>query len=378
MDATRPDLFWAGQTLGTACDERRLCAPRAHCLRGVCSEWANVSRLRLSLSGVKLDRPLRDFPILVRLGPDAPVFDTAQSHGEDVRFTDDQNGSLAHEIEFWDAAKRSAHIWVRIPVLQPGQTYVDLFIFSGNPQAASPAIGGVVFPDSDFVFHLSRYTLTLESTYYQGSTSGPSTLRVDQPGLAEIDGVAGNGLALDGTGWACETALKASTSGESSTSLWFRAHAADSGALVSFTASGSGDQDSMIWVDADGCVRFSIRDGNRFMTISTLSNYADGQWHQLYATVASAGPTLFIDGDLLAEGASTVFFSRPAGTMHFGSLDGTQVPFLGGEMPAPLPFDGDVDELRSISQARPSSWVKLSYALERPGAPAPVWLPAPP
>jgi hypothetical protein len=365
----RPTLVPLGVPPGGTCDEQHGCDPQYTCLLGKCSEWASVAKVQVALTGARREGPLRDFPLLVRLPPDSPVFAHALPRGEDLRFTTMDQESLDHEVEVWDGTAHQGHIWVRIPLIRPDQATIDLLVFAGNPQAANTSDGARVFPDHDFVYHLSTPDLRGEFPVFPGSTPGASPLRVDQP-LAAAEGIAGRALALDGTGWPCEAAVPESGSGEASTSLWFRARAADGGALTSLSA--QGNQTALLWLDGEGRLRFSVRDGNRFMTISSLTNHADGRWHQVYTVITPAGPRLFVDGDLIAEGTSTAFYLRPAGTLAFGTLDGNQLPFLLGELAPPPPFKGDLDELRSLPLARSPSWIALSYAVERPDETAPA------
>ena len=57
------------------------------------------------------------FPLLVRLHKDFFDFSQAKPKGEDLRFFA-EGKPLTYQIEEWDAAKGTAGIWVRVPLIK--------------------------------------------------------------------------------------------------------------------------------------------------------------------------------------------------------------------------------------------------------------------
>ncbi len=91
-------------------------------------------RLKLTLdSGV--DVQLDNFAIMVRIEKDAIDYKQTQDQGQDLRFTDDQNKLLDHEIERWDE-KGASIVWVRIPALkQSGNPLPTIWMYYGNDRS---------------------------------------------------------------------------------------------------------------------------------------------------------------------------------------------------------------------------------------------------
>lgn len=65
--------------------------------------------------------------------------------------------------------------------------------------------------------------------------------------------------------------------------------------------------DRELWVEPSGTVNFGVFNGGRNV-ISTAAgtNYQDGAWHHVVATISGAGMKLYVDGALKASSANTV------------------------------------------------------------------------
>ena len=81
----------------------------------------------------------RDFPLLVRLNKGVFDFSQAGSKGEDIRFSS-EGKPLAYQVEEWDAAKGTASIWVRLPVIR-GNAPQEIKLHWGKTDAASESSG---------------------------------------------------------------------------------------------------------------------------------------------------------------------------------------------------------------------------------------------
>jgi len=85
------------------------------------------SRMKITISGYTGTTTLVNFPVLVRLSENIDRFEYAtfaSDTGGDLRFTDgDVKRLLSHEIEEWDTTDESC-VWVKLPELPPGGTFV--------------------------------------------------------------------------------------------------------------------------------------------------------------------------------------------------------------------------------------------------------------
>jgi hypothetical protein len=61
----------------------------------------------------------------------------------------------------------------------------------------------------------------------------------------------------------------------------------------------------MIYLSDDGRVIFGVRPSSTVVTISSPSTYADGNWHHVVATLGASGMRLYVDGALVASGATS-------------------------------------------------------------------------
>jgi len=88
------------------------------------------------------------FPLLVRLDKDFFDFSSAQTQGQDIRFSTPAGAALPYQIEQWDANKGTASIWVRIPKIK-GNARQEIKVRWGNSGAKSKSDGKAVFDKSN-------------------------------------------------------------------------------------------------------------------------------------------------------------------------------------------------------------------------------------
>jgi hypothetical protein len=88
-----------------------------------------------------------NIPLLVRLSKETFDFGQARAKGEDIRFSAESK-PLACQVEEWDAAKGTASIWVRIPVIK-GNARQEIKMHWGKADAASESSGAAVFSESN-------------------------------------------------------------------------------------------------------------------------------------------------------------------------------------------------------------------------------------
>ena len=115
------------------------------------------------------------------------------------------------------------------------------------------------------------------------------------------------------------------------------------------------NQATVIWsleVSADGSLLALLKPGNGG-PVALLTNgisWQAGQWHLLTLDYGTSGTALFVDGDLVAQGAGTPSVSLAAAQLSVGST-------IAGAIPA----EGDFDEFSSFGRAQTTNDVTFYY-----------------
>ena len=372
--APRPEVR-AGLVSGAPCQSSTQCQSGA-CTLGVCSDWSSVLRITIDTtgSGANVKEAVTDFPLLVRLD-DSFDFDSARSDGADLRFLDAAGHTLAYEIERWDPEQGAARIWVLVPTVEGNSSASSILMYFGNPTAVSLSSGPAVFSGFGCVLHALR------------SPDGSSTQMVDSSGHANTglvqaqpkiqflgDGIAADGIVLDGNGTYVPTSLRLPGPHTFTTSLWFKTDSNAGGGLLAFSLSQAGDSsrfDRAVWMDTQGRLSFGISRENQLSVLKTLSAYNDGGWHLVAARFSSAGQYLMVDGESVSDDPTSTSVDSYTGYWRFGEAPILSLPVSEDDAIADDNFiAGAVDEMRVSPEALGDAWVKLSWATERPGSTA--------
>lgn len=133
-----------------------------------------------------------------------------------------------------------------------------------------------------------------------GQGNGAITTGVSGP-------LSGQGIGLDGTSaWMSSTTQYADPHPLTITA-WFKTSVA-SGTIIEYTniqngLTGNTTWDRHIWVDAAGHLVWGVWNGGDDQ-ITSPGSYADGNWHQVAASVGPAGMRLYVDGTQVAVNAA--------------------------------------------------------------------------
>ncbi len=125
---------------------------------------------------------------------------------------------------------------------------------------------------------------------------------------------------------------------------------------------GSGHRDRHIYMNDAGQVTFGVKaqDGS-LRTVSSGRSYNDNQWHQITATMSSAGMKLYVDGVRVGQRSDTT-----AGEAYLGYWR------VGGDCmgwpnsPSTDNFIGDVDEVAIYPTALTQDQIIAQYEADRP------------
>jgi hypothetical protein len=288
----------------------------------------------------------RDFPLLVRLKRGVFDFSQAKPNGEDIRFSSDGQ-PLAYQVEEWEAAKGTASIWVRIPVIK-GNTHQEIKLHWGKADAASESNGSAVFNAGNgyaSVLHLDE-ALKDELGAVVPKDAG-STVAEGRIGKGRHM-VAGKGI----NGGDHITNFPYSDMPFTS-EVWFRAETAGAavfgwGRYATRYNGKTGDGNEVVinvgsppslswWSDGPGGVR-------------AAATPVLGQWYHVAATYSNGTSQVYVNGQL--EGCN---YHKAA--MSLMNDIGMTIGGLRGS----FQFTGDIDEVRISRVARSADWMKLQY-----------------
>jgi hypothetical protein len=323
------------------------------------------TRTKLTFNNSAQSEDLLDFPVLVVLDPSKIDYADFNSDGSDIRFVDGNDSTvvLPHEIESWISGGTS-YIWVGIPRIDGGSASDYVWLYFGNPGAASGENPSAVWNDHYVgVWHLdASYS---DSSQYGNHGTGNAVGSIAGP-------VAGAGsFGGDVSGSYIEIADSSSLDIQNSLTLeaWIRKNVDGDRIIVSkydkgpldnarsydlgFDRAGHNGR-SYITISEDGGLH---TDGVLELTSGSAIN--TGEWHHIAGVYDNSNLSdirlyMFLDGNLDSEKTSdqsSVFPS--AETVLIGAMweDGVQYGF----------WDGDIDEVRISDTPRSADWLAAQY-----------------
>jgi hypothetical protein len=357
--------------------------------------WRHRARMVVNTSadGADIRESLTGFPMLIRLDS-AFDFSQARSNGEDLRFSGSDGSPLAHEVETWDPIGRRADIWVRLDTVFANSATQSVWMYWGNDTASDVSNGTAVFDTAEaFIgaWHLHQ-SPSGAAPQMRDASGNANHAALYGAAVASAAGISGAGLAFTGTDQYASMSRYYNDPDVFTISLWFRTNRAG-GKLAGFesgTGASSIYKDRHIWLDDAGRLRFGVfppapetlrpedslyvrnvllpgenpdkPDIQRILSSSAA--YADGQWHQVVATLSKQGQFLFADGAMVASDPDVNDAAAYSGTWRFGG--GTLADWVGA--PQRGYFQGDMDEAGVANVARSPGWIRLSYLnLKSPG-----------
>jgi hypothetical protein len=341
-------------------------------------------RIDTTAAGADIREAVVDFPLLLRLDATSFPFAEARHDGADIRFVDASGQTLSHEVERWDGDSGVAALWVLVPRIEGDSRNNSVLMYWGNPLAAPTSSGPSVFGAFACVLHMSGAPDGVAS--HLGDSSGRGNIGLVQNPTADAlpaDGLAGLGLALDGTSTYVATNV-ASTSPPQvfSVSLWLKTTSSTRAGIAGFASNPSGSDvtfDRAIEMDESGRLAFAVLPGGHLLTISTLTGYNDGAWHLVVARLSSRGQYLFVDGEPVADDPTSSAADPHNGYWRFGEepLTSPAPATTDAALPAGNFFSGTLDEIRVTTDEPSDARIKLAYATQRPGTTAVSYQPVP-
>ncbi|MCX6878595.1 MAG: DUF2341 domain-containing protein [Verrucomicrobia bacterium] len=289
-----------------------------------------------------------NFPLLVRLNKDSLDFSQVKAGGADLRFATTTGLPLAYEIEQWDAAAKTAAIWVRIAAIS-GNARQEIKMYWGKADAVSESKGPAVFNAANgycSVMHLNGNVLDasgLTSPVNNGATPSTAVIGSSAWRLQGTDISATNITHFP-------TGNKPTTTGE----VWIRARQINSGWTMPLAWGNQNDYGWNTWTNQIGfwgspTVLPAPLTCRGAATVTGSTALAAQQWYHVVYTSSNGTGNIYVNGVLDATASSG------------GSSGNTnpQAMTLVGD-------DVDVDEARISSVARSAAWVKMAYENQKP------------
>lgn len=257
--------------------------------------------------------------------------------------------------------------------LTPGATYtytvraVDGDGNSVTSQSATVTVGsGATSPYVDAVLDDGAshyYPLgTINANWAGGGNAvfGSGASSVTPGGVAGTTGASATNVNGTSNGRVSSAGPAAAVPSEFSTELWFSSSTTRGGKLIGFGNAQTGSSSSYdrhIYMRNDGRLVFGTYPG-QVRTIVSPSAYNDGQWHHAVATQSAAGMALYVDGQLVAQDASTVSAQAYSGYWRIGGDNLSSWP----NRPSSDYFSGRIDEVAVYPFALSSGQVLAHYA----------------
>lgn len=346
--------------------------------------YRKAIRFNTSPSGANVAGDVHNYPVAVALG--APDFDFSQAKpdGSDIRFSAAPGGEpLAHSIEHWDAAGRTALVWVKVDLVRGNSTAQSIRLHWGNPAAADASDSASVFAVSEGfvgVWHLDEEGNTAEGGYKDATANAAHGTGVNLRPGSRVEARAGKGIALE---HAREQWVK--VDGEKrklfdltnrlTFSIWVKARSY--GNKVSVDGKAQPGYETM-FAKGDNSWRlqkFGIRSWHKpeaelveicvertpkgdLCGIGKVDMALD-TWYHFVGVHDFPFAKLYVNGEL----DSATKFDEPwtSGDHPVGIGNQSQFPGKGRS------WDGVLDEARVLNVAKDAHWIKLDFESQRAG-----------
>jgi len=161
--------------------------------------WKTI-KMDTTASGAKVKGEVKNFPVPVVLNAANFEFAQAGKDGADLRFSKTAKGEpLPYSIESWDAAAKSAVVWVKVDV--KGNNKSQSFVMHwGNPEAKDAGDSNTVFNTKEGwvgVYHLNEAGSSAEEGYKDATGNQAHMTGVNLNAASRGEGRIGAGVQLE-------------------------------------------------------------------------------------------------------------------------------------------------------------------------------------
>jgi hypothetical protein len=186
-------------------------------------------------------------------------------------------------------------------------------------------------------------------------------------GVTRVAGSCARGgspaIALDGTSGYLTTSSALWAPSTFTISTWFKTTGTTGGKLIGFGSArtgASGSYDRHLYLSNDGRLNFGVYFLG-YDTVTSAKAYNDGAWHQVTATLSSAGMHLYVDGVQVAQNTSVTSAEWSVGYWRVGYDSVAGWP----NAPTSGYFTGSLSDTAVYTTALTAAQVSAGYAAGR-------------
>lgn len=335
--------------------------------------WKYTRKLGLNTTatGAHITGTLTGFPVLIRFNSGNFDFSTARSDGSDLIFTGNSGAILPFQIERWDANGKQAEIWVKVDSIRGNDSTQSISVFWGNSMYNPGFKDTTVFDTSDGfqgVWHLGENTSESARDATTNRFDGTSTAGERPLGT---EGIIGRCRWFDGKSSyftmsnTAVSKLNIPPNKNYTISAWAYLDTLDglSHCIVSkgieqyYLRSTYNSTNTPSVVSLWEFVEFNDAISIDVPTFPAVS----GKWVYLTGMRQGNRQLLYCNGELVDSvitsppnsGSGTVLNDLYIGRFANGILGATNEGYCY--------FKGGIDEIRIISSAKSSDWIRLCY-----------------
>jgi hypothetical protein len=315
--------------------------------------------LNTSPSGASVAGSVTNFPVLVRLGTsDSAIFAAAKTDGADLRFSKTNGTRLPHQIEFWNAASRSAAIWVKADTVLGNTAMQVVRMHWGKADAADSSKGSSVFSTANGfvgVWHMDGAADVADATGSGLTAVGPGG---SIPG-AVTAGVAGAARSFDGASQYFNVTHdeRLNVTAAITMSLWVNPSNWNGSTRLLQKSGASENNAGQYGMRDDSQNQLALNiNGIHTNTGSLAPVPTTGEWHLIHGTFDGSTVVQYQDGVAVATGSTAGPIATGTGDLQIARRpDGTG--YLTGMM----------DEVRIHGVARSADWARLEFENQKSG-----------
>ena len=310
--------------------------------------------LDLSATGANVAGTPQELPVLLRLSvANFAYFGDAKPDGSDFRvLAGDDKTPLKFHFERYDPQNQLAYVWVRVPQVAGGTKTEHLYVYYGNPGAATATDAeGTYDPGQALVLHFSDpKSPPQDSTAYHNNPASSSAELLP----ASLIGGGAKFSGAQSVAVPASPSLRLLPNQGLTISAWVKPDGAQAQAVVASLA----DAGKELTLGIDGGHAFArFAGGAAPVTVSaTAPELGDGAWHFLALTAGGGHLTLYVDGESRGE--------APASLVEIGGQLTIGATAAGGGF-----LRGELDELGVAKLPRSADWLRAvarSQGLESP------------
>lgn len=311
-------------------------------------------RIQLTFANAARREALVDFPVMVALDATRIDYAALSPTAADLRFADADGAALPYEIERWVPGGRSI-VWVRVPVIDASDSDF-IYLTYGDPSATDGQRPSAVWSSEHVgVWHLAEDPGPTGTRVIRDSTehANDGTAATVMASSDLVDGVAGNGLYMNGSGGGVQMAGGFALA-TYTFALWVRGDNAPVAGAGNRQPISNGDVGfHLAWDDNAGELTPGIQheDTGGWKDLYLGPNLSGGVWYHVAGTYDGAQLCGYRDG-------------RQTGCVAAGAPLAPQFFELGLTSSNSATFQGRLDEVRVVDVARSPARIAAEHASE--------------